>query len=69
VLGGRLVGVFGRVQRVDSGQVIHVVAERMEDLTRHLDKLATPLGPQPPALPDARRSRWDRGIGSSRDFH
>jgi error-prone DNA polymerase len=69
VLGSRLVGVFGRMQRDDSGQVIHVVAERMEDLTRHLDKLATPLGPETAALPDARHTRWDRGIGSSRDFH
>jgi error-prone DNA polymerase len=69
VLGSRLVGVFGRMQRDDSGQVIHVVAERMEDLTRHLDKLATPLGPETAALPDARHTRWDRGISSSRDFH
>jgi error-prone DNA polymerase len=69
VLGGRLVGVFGRVQRDDSGQVIHVVAERMEDLTDHLDKLATPLGPQTTTLPEARHTRWNRGIGSSRDFH
>jgi error-prone DNA polymerase len=69
VLGSRLVGVFGRVQRDDSGKVIHVVAERMEDLTRHLDRLATPLGLENEAIPDARHSRWNHGIGSSRDFH
>jgi error-prone DNA polymerase len=70
VLGSRLVGVFGRVQRDDSGKVIHVVAERMVDLSHHLDTLATPLGLDNPAIPEARKSRWDHGIGSnSRDFH
>jgi error-prone DNA polymerase len=70
VLGSRLVGVFGRVQRDDSGKVIHVVAERMVDLTHHLSQLATPLAMENPAIPEARKSRWDHGIGSnSRDFH
>jgi error-prone DNA polymerase len=70
VLGSRLVGIHGRVQRDESGKVIHVVAERMVDLSHHLDELATPLGLDSPAIPGARKSRWDHAIGSgSRDFH
>ncbi len=70
VLGSRLVGIHGRVQRDDSGKVIHVVAERLVDLSHHLDTLAMPLGLDNPAIPEARKSRWDHGIGShSRDFH
>jgi DNA polymerase III alpha subunit len=81
ILGSRLVGVFGRVQRADTGQsdvqvtedmrsqVIHVVAERMVDLTDQLDRLATPLALQQTGISAEHKSRWDRGIGSSRDFH
>ena len=81
VLGSRLVGVFGRVQRADTGQsedqakgdvrsqVIHVVAERLVDLTDQLDRLAMPLGLENSPVSGEHKSRWDRGIGSSRDFH
>lgn len=82
VLGSRLVGVYGRVQRADTGsndggkiqgdvrsQVIHVVAERLVDLTDQLDHLATPLALHGAGISGEHKSRWDRSIGSSRDFH
>lgn len=37
VLGARLLGVHGKLQREDI--VIHVIAERLDDLSHHLDRL------------------------------
>ncbi len=39
LLGARLLGVHGKLQR--EGLVIHVIADRLEDLSRHLSRLAT----------------------------
>ena len=79
VLGGRLVLVRGRVQR--AGEIVHLVAQRLDDLTHWLD-LLTPdrAGAQPSperagahggmrltATP-ARHPRNQRVIPRSRDF-
>lgn len=55
VIAGRLLRVTGRVQR--DGQVVHVVASRIEDLSELLDALAAGLPPIDPAGPtdEARR--------------
>jgi error-prone DNA polymerase len=39
VLGARLLGVHGKLQR--EGMVVHVIAERLDDLSRHLDRLTS----------------------------
>ena len=75
VMGARLVRVRGRLQR--EGIVIHVVADRLDDLTDRLRELA---GPAPPsrATPAPALARADepgqaaekmRAIYPSRDFH
>ncbi len=75
VMGARLVRVTGRLQR--EGIVIHVVADRLDDLTDRLRALA---GPAPPsrATPAPALARADepgqaaekiRTIYPSRDFH
>src|SRR5262249_3590035 len=46
VLGSRLMGVIGKLQR--EGQVVHVIAERIVDLSHHLDRLG--LDPEESAL-------------------
>ncbi len=61
LLAGSLLGVAGRVQRDESGQVIHVIADRVVDLSRHLSTLADP----PPAASPA-QARESRGSGSER---
>ncbi len=82
VLGARLARVRGRVQR--SGDVVHLVAEGLRDLTSWLDLLApgdTPLRPAPdpdssslpqgggrPAPPPTGHPRNRRVIPRSRDF-
>ena len=75
VMGSRLLVVHGRVQ-AESG-VIHVVAERLEDRTDALNRLAQDPG-DPEMTPDSRRPlsppkhRHPRGaqiIPKSRDFH
>jgi len=68
VLDSRLVGVHGRVQFDESRQVIHVIAERMVDLSHYLTALAVPLGPEKMALTGPRQSRWDHSLPGSRDF-
>ena len=74
VLGGRLVMVRGRVQRADD--IVHLVAERVENLTHWLDLLAPDGGSPPPgrcggtrfvAVP-ARHPRSQGAIPRSRDF-
>ena len=70
VLGARLALVRGRVQR--AGEIVHLVADRLDDLTGWLD-LLTPEGgagappPGPVAFP-ARHPRNLRTIPKSRDF-
>jgi error-prone DNA polymerase len=73
VLGSRLIGVSGRVQRDESGEVVHLVAERMRDLSRLLEGLAAPPGrretPAPdPRERDARARRHGLRLPGSRNF-
>src|SRR5581483_4144403 len=42
ILGSRLLGVAGPIQRDESGFVIHVVAEEMADLSTYLNRLSEP---------------------------
>ena len=82
ILGGRLVLVRGRVQR--AGEIVHLVAAHLEDLTHWLDLLTPDEGAVPPS-PDglappgghdgrrpaanpARHPRNQRVIPNSRDF-
>ena len=68
VLGGRLVLVRGRIQR--AGEIIHLVAAHLEDLTHWLD-LLTPedaRGGRRLATSPARHPRNQRVIPRSRDF-
>jgi error-prone DNA polymerase len=83
VMSARLMLIHGRVQR--TGDIIHVVANRIEDRTSWLTLLAednTPLrnplaradevarpGPDPYPQPAARHPRQMRIIPKSRDFH
>jgi error-prone DNA polymerase len=73
VMGARLMRVKGTVQR--EGIVIHVVAERLEDLTDRLRELAGPLPPssETPAPALARADEPGRAAERrnypSRDFH
>ncbi len=79
VMGARLMAVHGIVQRdEDGGDVIHVVAQRLEDHTHMLrqlsaDIIAAPLsrGDAPGAIrpPPARHPRDVEVIPKSRDFH
>ena len=82
ILGGRLVLVRGRVQR--AGEIVHLVAAHLEDLTHWLDLLTPDEGavqPSPdsagagrhggrrwPAANPARHPRNQRVIPNSRDF-
>ncbi|MEP9404187.1 error-prone DNA polymerase [Sphingomonas sp. VNH70] len=74
VMGARLMGVAGEVQRSPEG-VVHLMGERVQDLSRLLDTLGeAPLDPprgsgdgaRPPA---ARHPRDVRLVPKSRDFH
>jgi error-prone DNA polymerase len=83
VMGSRLILIRGRVQR--TGDIIHVVAHRIEDrtgwlahLTEDQSLLRNPLaradevtrpGPDPYQQPAARHPRNVRVIPKSRDFH
>ena len=79
VLGGRLAMVRGRVQR--AGEIVHLVAAHVEDLTHWLDLLTPDQGtvqPSPdnakardgrqPAATPSRHPRNQRVIPNSRDF-
>ncbi|MFQ5776118.1 MAG: OB-fold nucleic acid binding domain-containing protein, partial [Kiloniellaceae bacterium] len=70
VLGARLLCVEGPLQR--EGLVVHVIAERLYDLTPRLAQLQAPsardLG-EPLAPPHNRRAAQARRIYRSRDFH
>jgi error-prone DNA polymerase len=66
VMGARLMLIRGRVQK--SGDVIHVVADKVEDKTAWLNLLLEDNQPKTPA-PSARHPRQVRVIPKSRDFH
>jgi error-prone DNA polymerase len=79
VVGSRLLGVQGRVQRDETGHVIHVVAERLTDLSDQLATLTDPSRPFETMLSRAdeakhppgedRRGRQRRVVlPASRDF-
>ncbi|WP_119420240.1 error-prone DNA polymerase [Desertibaculum subflavum] len=72
VLGARLLGVHGKLQR--EGLVVHVIAERLDDLSRHLDRLTTIDSPFEPPLTRADHIRHPgtdaRGaMPKGRNFH
>ncbi|HXR87723.1 MAG TPA: error-prone DNA polymerase [Stellaceae bacterium] len=70
-VGSRVLGVEGKVQRDQSGYVIHVVADRLVDLSHRLAALDQPLIPREIPGPDS-RERWHRRRDTfppSRDFH
>src|SRR6185437_539240 len=67
----RVLGVEGKVQRDQSGYVIHVIADRLVDLSQRLAALNQPLIPRELPGPDS-RDRWHRRrptFPPSRDFH
>ncbi|HWE76571.1 MAG TPA: error-prone DNA polymerase [Stellaceae bacterium] len=67
----RVLGVEGKVQRDKSGFVIHVIADRLVDLSTRLAALDQPLIPRDMPEPDP-RDRWPRRrptFPPSRDFH
>ena len=74
ILGGRLALVRGRIQR--AGEIVHLVAAHLEDLTHWLDLLTPDEGTAPhggregrrPAANPARHPRNQRVIPNSRDF-
>jgi error-prone DNA polymerase len=59
VLMGQLVAISGRIQRDESGDVIHLVAEKLADLSDELRALATPAenAPQQRLVPPSRDFR------------
>jgi error-prone DNA polymerase len=70
VLASRLIAVRGRVQRDDSGYVIHVVAERFTDLSHRLqDLVARPSQDINEADEPRGRPRRPPLLPASRDFH
>jgi error-prone DNA polymerase len=78
LLGSQLMGVTGLVQRDESGYVIHLVANRLTDLSPHLHALGDPVRPYADLLSRADESKsvgFDRSsvprsrvIPASRDF-
>ena len=71
----RLLGALGKVERDgDDGAVVHLVVERLEDLSSHLDALAADgVAANPHATPGRAlrpaAARADRASFPSRDFH
>jgi error-prone DNA polymerase len=68
-LGSRVLGVTGKVQRDQSGYVIHVIADRLVDLSKRLEALNQPPIPRELPEPDARERRRRIAYPPSRDFH
>jgi error-prone DNA polymerase len=64
LLGSQLLGVTGLVQRDESGFVIHVVADRLIDLSSHLHALGDPVRPYAVML-----SRSDETKGGGTERH
>ncbi len=68
ILGARMLAVRGRLQR--QGLVIHVIAERIVDLSHHLARLGdAPLEANAAADASAPRDLPSRASYPSRDFH
>ncbi len=68
ILGARMLAVRGRLQR--QGLVIHVIAERIVDLSHHLARLGdAPLEANAAADASAPRDPPSRASYPSRDFH
>jgi error-prone DNA polymerase len=68
VLASKLLGVDGRLQR--EGRVIHIIADRLTDLTGDLARLAQDGPTMPPALARADEVKNPgREDYPSRDFH
>ncbi len=70
-VGSRVLGVTGQVQRDESGFVIHVIAEKLIDLSDRLTALEQPLIPRDMPEPDTRDRIRERRLTfpPSRDFH
>ncbi|HVA12189.1 MAG TPA: error-prone DNA polymerase [Stellaceae bacterium] len=68
-VGSRVLGVAGKVQRDQSGYVIHVIADRLTDLSLRLEALNQPPIPRGMPEPDARERRRRTTFPPSRDFH
>jgi error-prone DNA polymerase len=68
-VGSRVLGVEGKVQRDASGYVIHVIANRLVDLSHRLAALDQPLVPREMPSPDGRERRPRATFPPSRDFH
>jgi len=82
VMGGRLLRVTGRLER--EGIVVHLIADRIEDLSQRLSDLGHPLddavgltrpeaddAPRPPRTPARARHPREQAkrLFPSRDFH
>jgi error-prone DNA polymerase len=68
LLSSRLIGLRGPLQRDESGYVIHVVAERLEDLSGYLRDLVVPPGLLQNPAPDPRGQPPRDLLPPSRDF-
>jgi error-prone DNA polymerase len=68
-LNSRVLGVAGRVQRDESGFVIHVIAETLTDLSAGLNALTEPAIPRGMPEPDHRSRGRHLDLPPSRDFH
>jgi error-prone DNA polymerase len=71
IMGARLLVVEGKIQRSPEG-VVHLVAERIFDRTRELDRLSEDATEAPPIRAQAaihRHPRNVRVVPKSRDFH
>ncbi len=66
VISGRLLRITGRIER--EGQVIHLIAEHVEDLSPMLSTLGSPAGPDPDDGTDGAETP-NRGRASSAAKH
>ncbi len=62
LLGSQLMAAQGLVQRDESGHVIHLVADRLTDLSAHLHALASPAGPFADLLARSDEGRTAGGV-------
>jgi error-prone DNA polymerase len=67
-LGSRVMGVSGRVQRDESGHVIHIVAAQLSDLWPRFRTLTQPPIPRDMPGPDPRGRQRIAGMPRSREF-
>ena len=65
----RVLGVTGKVQRDESGYVIHVIADKLVDLSSRLADLAEPPIPNEMPQPDSHDRSRRLVLPPSRDFH